>query len=56
MPVVFGAMLPEEIIGRLLTGPGITSTQLTSAAYLAMAEQLNAAAAGTDGSMTQMVT
>ncbi|WP_330257072.1 PPE family protein [Nocardia sp. NBC_00565] len=51
---MFLAQTPEEIIGRLLGGPGIMPLMLTSAAYLAMAAQLNAAAANTDSSMTEM--
>ncbi|MFI6776244.1 PPE domain-containing protein [Nocardia sp. NPDC050412] len=50
----FIAQTPEEIIARLLGGPGITGTLLTSAGYQAMALQLHAAAAATEGSMTQM--
>lgn len=50
----FLAQTPEEIILRLLGGPGIIGTLLTSAGYQAMSMQLNAAAAATEGSMTQM--
>ncbi|WP_433525837.1 PPE domain-containing protein [Nocardia pseudovaccinii] len=50
----FIAQTPEEIIGRLLCGPGISGTLVTSGAYQAMAMQLNAAAAATEGSMTEL--
>ncbi|WP_433733157.1 PPE domain-containing protein [Nocardia sp. CA-129566] len=50
----FIAQTPEEIIGRLLGGPGVTWTQVTASAYWAMAAELNAAAAATEGSMTEL--
>ncbi|WP_433683877.1 PPE domain-containing protein [Nocardia sp. CA-119907] len=50
----FIAQTPEEIIGRLLGGPGISGTLVTSAAYQEMSIQLNAAAAATEGSMTEL--
>ncbi|MFX0579080.1 PPE domain-containing protein [Nocardia nepalensis] len=54
LPFIFIAQTPEEIIGQLLGGPGIFSLQATSDAYRLMAAQLDAAAADTDGSMTEM--
>ncbi|MFE9327730.1 PPE domain-containing protein [Nocardia sp. NPDC052278] len=52
--VVFGALAPEGIIYPLLMGDGAASTKLTAQAYELMAAQLHAAAANTDGSMSQM--
>ncbi|MFF3569907.1 PPE domain-containing protein [Nocardia jiangxiensis] len=44
----------HAIIDPVLIGPGTFSTVLTAESYAAIAAQLHAAAAGTDGSMTQM--
>ncbi|WP_433710584.1 PPE domain-containing protein [Nocardia sp. CA-084685] len=52
--LIFGALAPEAIIYPLLTGDGSASTTATARAYDAMAKQLRAAAANTDGSMGQM--
>ncbi|MBY8862756.1 PPE domain-containing protein [Nocardia sp. CA2R105] len=54
LPFDFFAIAAQEIIGQLLIGPGTGSIRATAEAYAAIAAQLHAAAAGTDGSMTQM--
>ncbi|MFF2554692.1 PPE family protein [Nocardia sp. NPDC058058] len=50
----FAALPPEVNSARLCSGPGPAPLQATAAAYMAMANGLNAAAAGSDGSMSQM--
>ncbi|MQY23847.1 PPE domain-containing protein [Nocardia macrotermitis] len=54
LPFDFFAITAQAIIGQLLIGPGTASIHATAEAYAAIAAQLHAAAAGTDGSMTQM--
>lgn len=54
LQVVFGALAPEAIIYPLLLGDGAATTRLTALTYEGIATQLDAAAANTDGSMTQM--
>ncbi|MGK8520048.1 PPE domain-containing protein [Nocardia asteroides] len=56
MPVgfLFAALPPEVNILRLTTGPGSASLQATSTAYAKLASALGRAAAGTDGSMSNM--
>lgn len=56
MPLAFGAMPPEINIARLLGGPGVISTLVSSATYSLTAAQLNAAAAAFDGSTSEMAT
>lgn len=56
MPLAFGAMPPEINILRLLGGPGVFTTLISSATFSLAAAQLNATAATFDGSTSEMAT